>query len=61
MDAAAYAKLRAGAIPQQGSAGSGRIVYNTEGLGGTELRNLGIPDSQLPEFNKAIIKVNKVK
>ena len=61
LDAAAYAKLRAGSIPQQGSAGSGKIVFNTEGLSGTELRNLGIPESQLGNFNKAVIKAKKVE
>jgi hypothetical protein len=60
VDAAAYAKLREGTIPQQGSAGTGKIVFNTEGLSGTELRNLGIPDSQLGNFNKIVIRVKKV-
>jgi len=61
VDAAEYAKLRAGSIPQQGSAGSGEIVFNTEGLSGTELRNLGIPGLQLDNFNKIVINVKKVK
>jgi len=60
VDAAEYAKLRASSIPQQGSAGSSKIVFNTEGLSGTELRNLGIPASQLGNFNKIVISVKKV-
>jgi hypothetical protein len=60
VDAAQYAELRAMSIPQQGSAGSGKIVFNTEGLSGTELRNLGIPESQLGNFNKIVISVKKV-
>jgi RHS repeat-associated protein len=61
VDAANYAKLRASSIPQQWSAGSGKIVFNTEGLSGTELRNLGIPDSQLGSFNKIVITVKKTE
>ena len=60
VDAAEFAKLRAGSIPQQGSAGSSKIVFNTESLSGTELRNLGIPGSQLGNFNKIVISVKRV-
>lgn len=59
VDAAKYAKLRDASIPQEGSAGSGKIVFNTEGLEGTNMRNLGVPDSQLESFNEVVISVKK--
>ena len=61
LDAAGYRNLRASAIPQYGSAGSGSIVFNKEGLRGTDLLNLGIPDSQRGAFNSVIIVVRIVE
>jgi uncharacterized delta-60 repeat protein/RHS repeat-associated protein len=60
MDIEMYTSMRGNAIPQQGSNGSGQIVYNTEGTVGTGLLNLGVPGSQLSNFNNAVQSVEEV-
>ena len=60
LDPQGYQDLMSTAVDQAGSKGLDAVKINYEGVSDPTLRNIGVPLSQLNEFNNLILQVNRV-
>jgi hypothetical protein len=64
LDKPGYDSMMSTAVNQYGSAGVDAVKYNFEGIpqtaGGPPLRNIGVPLSQLDQFNQIILEIKRL-